>query len=496
MARYANVALPVALRETELTGPRPRPGDGAGLRHGAVAADARSLPRAVPQPHRGPPRPAGPGRAAARRLPAVERCLRARRGRRDGRRGAVGVAPSEGLRQRGAPRAVGRGTAVAVPGGRRRAVGRRSARRCPTGSWSCSSRISVPPTRSPSSSAVNEPGAVTLRVNPCAGHGRRGRAELRATGASVDTRRARARRARGHRRRRPRRAARGARRAGDPAGPGEPGRRRDRRRATGRARARGRRGAGRQGRPRSRRRMGDTGWSSRSISIPAATRMIAHRGGPARVCDAVDADRGRRARAAVRRAARSTGCCSTRRARASASCAAGPRRAGGCSRRRSRELAALQRGLLAAAAAAVRPGGRLVYSVCTLTAAETIGVDEWAATQLPDFVAEPPPGAPWRRSGGALAAPAARPAPTACTAWSCGPPDRVERWPRRAEGKIAPSILAADFAELADEVDGSARGRPAARRRDGRPLRAEPLDRAAGGEEPAARAPTSTSTAT
>ena len=42
-------------------------------------------------------------------------------------------------------------------------------------------------------------------------------------------------------------------------------------------------------------------------------------------------------------------------------------------------LAALQRELLDAAAALVRPGGTLVYSVCTLTAAETIGVDEWLA---------------------------------------------------------------------------------------------------------------------
>ena len=44
------------------------------------------------------------------------------------------------------------------------------------------------------------------------------------------------------------------------------------------------------------------------------------------------------------------------------------------------ELAALQRDLLAAAAAVlVRPGGVLVYSVCTLTRAETIDVDDWAA---------------------------------------------------------------------------------------------------------------------
>src|SRR5207249_3993206 len=49
------------------------------------------------------------------------------------------------------------------------------------------------------------------------------------------------------------------------------------------------------------------------------------------------------------------------------------------------QLAALQRALLRAAAALVRPGGRVVYSVCTLTRAETVGIDEWAARDLPGF---------------------------------------------------------------------------------------------------------------
>jgi 16S rRNA (cytosine967-C5)-methyltransferase len=53
------------------------------------------------------------------------------------------------------------------------------------------------------------------------------------------------------------------------------------------------------------------------------------------------------------------------------------------------ELAALQRELVAAGADLVRPGGTLVYSVCTLTAAETLGVDEWLATTRPDLVPEP-----------------------------------------------------------------------------------------------------------
>lgn len=63
------------------------------------------------------------------------------------------------------------------------------------------------------------------------------------------------------------------------------------------------------------------------------------------------------------------------------------------------ELAALQRLLLEGAAAAVRPGGRLVYSVCTLSAVETVGIDEWAAEHLAGFVALDPPGPPWEPVG-------------------------------------------------------------------------------------------------
>ena len=70
------------------------------------------------------------------------------------------------------------------------------------------------------------------------------------------------------------------------------------------------------------------------------------------------------------------------------------------------ELAALQRELLASAAALVRPGGVLVYSVCTLTREETVDVDTWAAEHLPDFTALAPPGDPWIPHGrGALLLP-------------------------------------------------------------------------------------------
>jgi 16S rRNA (cytosine967-C5)-methyltransferase len=58
-------------------------------------------------------------------------------------------------------------------------------------------------------------------------------------------------------------------------------------------------------------------------------------------------------------------------------------------------LAALQKELLTAAADLVRPGGRLVYSVCTLTNAETRDIDAWLGQQRPDLVAVPVAGNPW-----------------------------------------------------------------------------------------------------
>jgi 16S rRNA (cytosine967-C5)-methyltransferase len=72
------------------------------------------------------------------------------------------------------------------------------------------------------------------------------------------------------------------------------------------------------------------------------------------------------------------------------------------------DLAALQRELLAAAAVLVRPGGVLVYSVCTLTRAETVEIDEWASRHLVGFDPLDPPAPPWRPCGrGALLLPQA-----------------------------------------------------------------------------------------
>jgi 16S rRNA (cytosine967-C5)-methyltransferase len=71
-------------------------------------------------------------------------------------------------------------------------------------------------------------------------------------------------------------------------------------------------------------------------------------------------------------------------------------------------VAALQRELLTAALAQVRPGGLVAYSVCTLTREETLDIDAWAAGAFPDHTAVAGPGAPWRSHGrGALLLPTA-----------------------------------------------------------------------------------------
>ncbi len=68
------------------------------------------------------------------------------------------------------------------------------------------------------------------------------------------------------------------------------------------------------------------------------------------------------------------------------------------------------------ASALVRPGGVLVYSVCTLTGEETRGIDGWLARTAPDLVPLPPPGAAVAaRPAGGPCCFRRRPAPTACT---------------------------------------------------------------------------------
>ena len=70
------------------------------------------------------------------------------------------------------------------------------------------------------------------------------------------------------------------------------------------------------------------------------------------------------------------------------------------------QLAELQRELLDAAIALVKPGGVVVYSVCTLTAAETSAIDARLAVRHPGLETLPPPEAPWRPLGrGAMVLP-------------------------------------------------------------------------------------------
>ncbi len=69
-------------------------------------------------------------------------------------------------------------------------------------------------------------------------------------------------------------------------------------------------------------------------------------------------------------------------------------------------LAALQRALLEGGAALVGAGGVLVYSVCTMTVAETCAVAGALGAAHPDLEPVPAPGAPWRPWGsGALLLP-------------------------------------------------------------------------------------------
>jgi len=62
-------------------------------------------------------------------------------------------------------------------------------------------------------------------------------------------------------------------------------------------------------------------------------------------------------------------------------------------------LVEIQRRLFAQAVDLVRPGGEVVYSVCTITSAETLGLDEWAAKNYPHLVPRPLKVDPWTTLG-------------------------------------------------------------------------------------------------
>ena len=88
-----------------------------------------------------------------------------------------------------------------------------------------------------------------------------------------------------------------------------------------------------------------------------------------------------------------------RRARASAPCAADPMRGWRIDEAGVERLAALQRRILGEAVRLVEPGGLLVYSVCTMTTAETLAIDRWLVREHPDLEAVVPTGSHWRSWG-------------------------------------------------------------------------------------------------
>ena len=70
------------------------------------------------------------------------------------------------------------------------------------------------------------------------------------------------------------------------------------------------------------------------------------------------------------------------------------------------QLTRLQAELVRAAFGLVRPGGMVIYSVCTMTGAETVGIDELVAREQPEAVAAPIGDPRWRSCArGALVLP-------------------------------------------------------------------------------------------
>jgi len=109
-------------------------------------------------------------------------------------------------------------------------------------------------------------------------------------------------------------------------------------------------------------------------------------------------------------------------ARGSACCAAVPMPVGR-GRRRLDAPGGLQRRLLEAAAPLVRPGGTLVYSVCTLSRVETAAIDRWPALTA-RCLRDGPRCLRRARRGGrrgvALCSFHSRRGPTGCSCWRCG----------------------------------------------------------------------------
>ena len=62
-------------------------------------------------------------------------------------------------------------------------------------------------------------------------------------------------------------------------------------------------------------------------------------------------------------------------------------------------LASLQRRLIESAIGLVRPGGELIFSVCTLSRAESLDIDDWLGIDHADLEALDPPGSAWTPLG-------------------------------------------------------------------------------------------------
>ena len=174
--------------------------------------------------------------------------------------------------------------------------------------------------------------------------------------------------------------------------------------------------------------------------------------------------------------------------------AAAPRGALAAYRGRPGRADRLQRALLPAAST---PPARAASSPTSSARRTWPRPATWSSDVLADATADlidAGPYFPRRPDRPALAAPARhrrdvlRPAPA--------PADRPPSvgWP--GAPRIAPSLLSADFARLAEAAAAVPGLRLAARRRDGQPLRAEPDDRPAGRAGAAEVRPTSRSTAT
>ena len=332
------------------------------------------------------PRPAGARRAAAGCVPARAGCPRARGGRRDGRRRSWRARPRAAGFANGVLRARSRVSAAAVPGaGRatavalvvprldRRASHRRARRRRRAraalggderaGGGHPAGRTRAAATRAASATELARAGGEVER-----GRARRGRRSW--CGASVTRRRLPA--VRDGRATPQDQGSQAVVAVLDP----QPGERvADLAAAPGRQGHRDRRAGGR-------RRCGGRA----STSTPAACASIDGARRPPR-----PAARGRRVVADGRDAARSrrsasTGCCSTRPAAASACSAVAPTRAGACNPTAIAELAALQRELLAAAAADGAPGRHArLLGVHAHPRRRPSTSTTWAAERLPDF---------------------------------------------------------------------------------------------------------------